>query len=234
MLVFLIIFLAIFVQTVTGFGLALVSMPLLVHVVGIRVATPLMALVGGVAEALLLRRYRADFSLRAVARLTLASLIGVPPGILLLRHVDAELITAVLGLLTMGYALYSLSGLTPPQLRRPAWAYGFGFLGGLLGGAYNISGPPVIIYGSCRRWSPAQFKSNLQGYFLINSVLVTAGHAVGGGYTAVVWRYFLIGLPAVALAVLLGARLDQRLNPVRFRQLVLILLLLLGGSLLLG
>ena len=130
MLVFLIVFLAIFVQTVTGFGLALVSMPLLVHVVGIHVAAPLVALVAGVAEALLLRRYRADFNPRAVARLALASLLGVPLGILLLRRVDAGVVTAVLGLLLIAYALYSLSGLTPPQLRRPAWAYGFGFLGG--------------------------------------------------------------------------------------------------------
>lgn len=51
-LVFIIVFVAIFVQAVTGFGLALVSMPLLVLALDIQVASPLVALIGGVAELL--------------------------------------------------------------------------------------------------------------------------------------------------------------------------------------
>lgn len=59
-LVFIIVFVAIFVQAVTGFGLALVSMPLLVLALDIQVASPLVALIGGVAELLLLLHYRAE------------------------------------------------------------------------------------------------------------------------------------------------------------------------------
>ena len=70
MLTFLIVFIAIFTQTLTGFGLALISMPLLVHVVGIQTAAPLVAIISGVAEAILLLLYRADLNLRAVTRLT--------------------------------------------------------------------------------------------------------------------------------------------------------------------
>lgn len=66
-LVFLIVFAAIFTQTVTGFGLALVSMPLLALVLPIQVAAPLVALFGLVAELLLLLRYRTALNVRAVA-----------------------------------------------------------------------------------------------------------------------------------------------------------------------
>ena len=43
----------------------------------------------------------------------------------------------------------------------------FGFFAGILGGAYNTNGPPVVIYGSLRKWSPATFRATLQGYFFM-------------------------------------------------------------------
>jgi len=233
-LVFIIVFVAIFVQAVTGFGLALVSMPLLVLVLNIQVASPLVALIGGVAELLLLLHYRADLNIRAVTRLVVASLLGIPVGVLLLRRVDVGVITAVLGLLILLYALYALSGLRLPRLAHQAWGYGFGFVAGVLGGAYNISGPPVIIYGNCRQWPPAEFKSNLQGFFVVSSYTVIAVHALSGNFTPVVWRNFLIALPAMLLALFVGLRLDMHLNPERFRRIVLVVLIVLGASLLFG
>lgn len=231
-LVFIIVFVAIFVQAVTGFGLALVSMPLLVLVLNIQVASPLVALIGGVAELLLLLHYRADLNIRAVTRLVAASLLGIPVGVLLLRRVDVGVITAVLGLLILLYALYALSGLRLPRLAHQAWGYGFGFVAGVLGGAYNISGPPVIIYGNCRQWPPAEFKSNLQGFFVVSSYTVIAVHALSGNLTPAVWQNFLIALPAMLLALLVGLRLDTQLNPERFRRIVLVVLVVLGASLL--
>ena len=234
MLTFLIVFIAIFTQTLTGFGLALISMPLLVHVVGIQTAAPLVAIISGVAEAILLLLYRADLNLRAVTRLTAASILGIPLGVFLLRRVNEGVVTAVLGILVLGFALYAIFGATLPALNNSAWAYGFGFFAGILGGAYNTSGPPVIIYANCRRWPPAEFKSNLQGFFLVNSGFVLISHALGGSFTPVVWRQALIALPAILLAVLFGSRFDRILSPDRFRRIVLFALLGLGASLLLG
>ncbi len=234
MLVFLIVFIAIFTQAVTGFGLALVSMPLLVLVLDIQVASPLVALIAGVAELLLLLHYRADLNIRAVLRLIVASLVGIPMGMLLLRQVEADVITAVLGIIIIAYAVYALFGLRLPQLAHRFWSYGFGFVAGVLGGAYNISGPPVIIYGNCRQWPPAEFKSNLQGFFVVSSYTIIASHALSGNFSPAVWQNFLIALPATLLALFVGFRVDKFLNPERFRQIVLVVLVVLGISLLVG
>lgn len=234
MLLFLIIFLAVFTQAVTGFGVALVSMPLLLLVMDIGLAAPLVALVAGVAELLLLLYYRQHLNARAVTRLIAASLAGIPIGVFLLQKVDEGVITAVLGLILIFYALYALSGLRLPHLAHSGWAYGFGFVAGILGGAYNTSGPPVIIYGNCRRWPPAEFKSNLQGFFVVSTYAIIAAHALGGNFTPEVWRNFLIALPAVLLALLIGPQVSRFLNPARFRHIVLLLLLLLGVSLMVG
>jgi uncharacterized protein len=234
MIVALIVFFAITVQAASGFGLALVSMPLLVGLIGIRTATPLVAMIGITAELFLLFRYRHALNFTAVKHLSLASILGIPLGVYILRQVDAAIITIFLGILITGYALYALTSLHLPQLQQQSWAYGFGFLGGVLSGAYNTAGPPIIIYGTCRRWQPATFKGNLQAYFLLNSLFTLTAHIISGNVTAVVWQKYLWALPAIGLGLLAGSLLDRRLNPNQFRKVVLLLLVILGIRLIVG
>lgn len=223
-----IIFLAIFTQTVSGFGVSLVAMSLLVNFIGIREATPLVALVAMTVELIILIYYRHTFNLGAVARLSGASILGIPIGMIFLRQVEVGVVTTILGITLLAYSLYALLGPTLPQLKHPSWAYGLGFLAGVLGGVYNTSGPPVIIYGTCQRWPPAEFKSNLQGFFMLVSTLAAIGHAISGGMTVTVWQNYLYALPAIALGVVVGLSLDKRIKPQRFRQVILILLLIMG------
>jgi uncharacterized membrane protein YfcA len=201
----LIIFFAIFTQSVVGFGTALIAMPLLIEGLGIQVAAPLVATLAIVIEIILLIRYRHAINLRTVGML--------------------------LGILITAYAIYALLKLRLPEIKDPRWAYGFGFAGGVLSGAYNTGGPPVVIYGTCRGWSPAEFRSNLQGYFILNSIIVIISHALAQHYTPFVWQNFLIALPAALLGLLTGISLDKYINPALFRRLVLVMLVILGLNL---
>jgi uncharacterized membrane protein YfcA len=233
-LVILIILLAVFTQSLTGFGSGLVAMALLPAVIGIRLATPLVAAVGISLEAMLLLRYHSALNLRAVWRLIPASVIGIPIGIVALRQLNERLVLGILGFVIAAYALYALLGLRLPELKHPAWAVGAGFLAGLLGGAYNTSGPPVILYGDSRRWPPAEFKSNLTGFFLMNSLFTVSGHVIGGNYTADALRLYAWAIPAILLGFFAGISLDRRLNPQIFRKVVLAVLVATGARLMLG
>lgn len=234
LLVFIIVFFAIFTQSVTGFGLALVSMPLLTALLGIQTAAPLVALFGIFAEVILLFYYRRAFNLKVVWRLALASIIGIPLGVWALRYVDEQIVLTVLGLVVGGYALYALLNLRLPAIKQPVWAYSVGFVAGILGGAYNTAGPPVIVYGNCRQWPPAEFKSNLQGFFLLNGALIVGAHTLANNYTAAVWRNSLAAFPAVAAGIAAGLYLSHRISAPAFRKIVLWLLLVLGAWLIVG
>jgi len=224
----LIVFLAAFTQSLSGFGLALVSMALLPAVTGIRMATPLVALIAIVIEAVLMIRYRQSLDVHAIWKVVLAAVIGTPLGVLFLSRVDERIALTILGLVIAGYALYALLGLKLPRLENSFCAYTAGLVGGMLGGAYNTSGPPVIVYADCRRWPPDVFKSNLQGYFIISSLVIAASHAFSGNLTAPVWRMFWWTLPFIVVGLLAGLSLDRWLNPVMFRRVVLVLLVLMG------
>jgi uncharacterized membrane protein YfcA len=231
MLVMLVAFAAVFVQSSIGFGFALVSMPLLVALLGIQIAAPLVALLALVAELFILIRYREGLNLNVVLQLTIAAVIGVPIGVLALGAVDEQIITALLGIILVAYALYALFSPHLPTLAGSRWAYGFGLVAGMLGGAYNTPGPPVILFGHSRRWPPAEFKGNLQGFFLINSLVVVGTHLLRGNFTGDVRQEFFLALPGLAVGMIAGFLLSNRLNAELFGKIVLVLLIVLGVSL---
>jgi uncharacterized membrane protein YfcA len=228
MLIALIVLLAAFVQSSIGFGFALVSMPLLVSLLGIQISSPLVALMALIVEIFILIRYREALNLRVVAQLTIAAVIAIPLGVYALRNIDEEIITTILGVLLVAYGLYALLSPRLPQLKWRGWAYGFGFVAGMLGGAYNTSGPPVIIFGNCRGWLPDEFKGNLQGFFLVNGLVVIAVHAFSGNLSSEVWANLLLALPGMALGLIAGFLLSSRINADLFRKIVLVILIILG------
>ena len=225
---FLALFLGAFTQSVTGFGSALVAMSILPSLLGLPVAAPVVAATGFVLEVLLTLRYHQSLRVNAIWRMLLASLLTAPFGVILIRYVNESLALFLLGLLLVGYALYALIGLRLPNLAHPAWGWVTGLLSGLLGGAYNTPGPPIVIYGNCRGWESAQFKSNLSGFFVINSIFVVTSHFMSGHYSPDTTRLLLLCLPATLVGFVLGQSMDRWLDPEHFRKVVLVLLIVLG------
>jgi uncharacterized membrane protein YfcA len=231
-LVFGAVFASVLMQTLTGFGSAMVAMALLPYWVGLLVAAPLVALIATTMEVIVLLYWREALDLRAIRQLSAGAVLGVPIGVLALRQVDAAILLPVLGAVIIGYAFYALMRWHLPRLEASGWAYGAGWMAGILGGAYNVTGPPVIVYGHCRRWSPAEFKANLQAFFILADVLVIAGHAIAGNLTRAVWENYLLALPAIALGVLAGLALERFIPPDAFRRTALAVLIALGARLL--
>jgi uncharacterized protein len=231
----LIVFLAVFTQTLTGFALGLVAMPLLAATIGLHTASPMMSIVGVTVQMTILLRYRRHFRLRAVRRLPIGALVGVPFGVYMLEVASEGVVKLVLGVVVVSYALYAWFSPRLPEFKNPRWAYAFGFVSGILSGAYNTGGPPLVIYGTSQRWLPSEFKSNLQSVFLFNTSLVLINHALHGNYAqAAVWQGVLIAIPAIALGLTVGFVADQWVNPALFQKMVLVLLLVIGAQLIVG
>jgi uncharacterized protein len=228
------IFLGAFTQSLTGFGVALVAMAILPSLVGLKVATPLVAMSALTLESLILFRYRKSFQVKSIWMLMVGSLAAIPFGVYVLSRFDERIALFMLGFVIAGYALYALIGFRLPQLQHPLWAGLAGLASGMLSGAYNTGGPPAVIYGNCRRWSPQEFKSNLSGFFIMNSLTVVSTHFLSGHVTGEVLRFYWWGLPAVAIGFLAGQSLDKWLNPEIFRKIVLIVLVILGIRLMVG
>src|SRR6266446_1362700 len=125
-----VLFVATLARSTFGFGDALIAMPLLTLLLGIRSATPIIALIGSGVTLLIVWRSHARIDLAAIKRLTLSALLGIPFGIWLFTALPAGLVTVVLGICLIlfgGYALWRPSTAVVSDAR---WAYPFGFIAG--------------------------------------------------------------------------------------------------------
>src|SRR5205085_910262 len=153
---------------------------------------------------------------RSAGRLVLSTLFGIPLGLWVLATVPEAVVKAVLAVVIIGFSSYCLFSRRLYELKddRLAWVFGFG--AGILGGAYGMNGPPLVIYGALRRWSPEHFRATLQGYFLPASLLGMGGYWLAGLWVPAVTRYYLLSLPLALGAIFIGRVINRRMKGRRF------------------
>ncbi len=194
------------------------------------VAAPLAVLLSvTVAGFVVIQDWR-RINLRSAGWLFAFSLFGIPVGLALLTSNHQQAVKAALALLIISFSVYGLLGKQPPRIEgsgRP-WLVLSGFLAGVLGGAYGMNGPPLVIYGAMCRWPAQQFRATLQGYFLPASAIGLIGFWVTGVWSPIVTHYYLLSLPAAIPAVILGRAANQAFRGQAFLRYVYMLLAAIG------
>jgi uncharacterized membrane protein YfcA len=235
LLVLAVVFLATTIRSSFGFGEALVAMPLLAFLnMSVRVATPLVALLSITVAAVVIIEDWRKVHFRAAWGLVLSAFVGIPFGLLLLKFADERVIKVVLAAVIIAFSTYCLCNPRRLELKseRLAWLLGFGFCSGVLGGAYNMNGPPLVIYGAQRHWSAERFRATLQGYFLPASLLGLCGYWLEGLWVPAVTHYYLTSLPVLLAAIFLGRAINRRMQGRSFVRYVHAGLILVGITLL--
>ncbi|MCB0156421.1 MAG: sulfite exporter TauE/SafE family protein [Anaerolineae bacterium] len=230
-LTLLILFVATLIRSTFGFGDALIAMPLLALLIGIQSATPLVAFISTTIAATIVWSSWREVDLRAAWRLILSSLIGIPFGLYILTAAPEQIVKGILALLLIVFGVYNLTRPVLTTLPNQQWAYVFGFIAGIFGGAYNTNGPPIVVYGTLRHWPPTRFRATLQGYFLPTGLLILIGHGLSGLWTRQIWQWYGLALPLVLLAIFMGGRLNRRIPTGRFDRLIYGALIILGAML---
>jgi len=209
-----VIFIATVIRSAFGFGEGLVAVPLLAFWIPLPVAAPLAVLVSITVAGIVVVQDWKKIHVRSAGWLVLSSLLGIPLGLLLLTNSHQRGVKAALAVIIISFSVYSLIGRAPLELTQDSrgWLLACGFFAGVLGGAYGMNGPPLVLYGSMRRWSAQHFRATLQGYFLPASVIGMGGYWLAGLWTSNVTRYYLLSLPVTFLGVHLGRVVNHQLQ----------------------
>jgi hypothetical protein len=228
--ILLIIFLATLIRSTFGFGEALIAVPLLALTIPIGVAAPLAVLLSITIAAIVVMQDWRHIHVRSTGWLLVPTFLGIPLGVALLASAHQQLVKAALAVVILAFSGYFLLGKKPPVLHHDSrpWLLGCGFLAGILGGAYGMNGPPLVIYGAMRRWSPQHFRATLQGYFLPASIVAMAGYWFAGLWVPAVTHFYLLSLPVAIPAVFLGRILNRRLHGDSFLKYVHLGLICIG------
>ena len=225
---FLIFMVAGFTQGVTGFGFGLLAIPLLSLFIDIKTAVPLCSLLGILVTAFLSLRLRKHIDRRKILPLLFGCIPGVAVGTLVLKKAPTELLSVLMGVMLIAYALYRLTGKQQPRSIDSRWAYAAGFFTGAISSAFSAGGPPTIIYTTLRGWDKNEIKATLSGFFLTGGLTVVTAHALTGLTTSLVLHYFLLSAPVVIGGVFIGSLLYDRIDTSVYLKLLQFLLLAMG------
>jgi uncharacterized protein len=193
------------VRGFSGFGAALIFMP-----VAGQVMQPLWALTVLVVMDVFgpipnLPRARRDGNLREVALLTLAMTLAIPLGLMVLSSIQPEVFRYAVSALALIVPVLLIAGL---RYRGPLNApvlLGTGAASGFLGGVVGVPGPPVILLYLASSRMAAQVRANILMYLVAFDVVVIALLALQDRLEAVpVILGLLLALP-VMLANMAGA-----------------------------
>jgi hypothetical protein len=219
---------ATFVMGLAGFGIALVAMALLPYVMAPAEAVVLLTIYALVFALVLFVPVRGEFTPRAVAELVAGTLAGTPLGVWALATLPVSALTRLIGLALLVAVALEFAGRMPARLSGRGWALGAGALAGVIGGAVGTPGPPLVLYATTQGWSPRRFRANVQAFFVVNQGAILAGYWWAGLLTLPVWRYALaFAVPAI-VGVVAGMALFNRVDPIRFRRIVYVLIGLSG------
>lgn len=229
-----IVFIASLVRSTFGFGESLIAVPLLILFIPIEIAVPLSVLISIFIAAIIVVQDRKEIHFESAKWLIIFAALGIPIGLYLLIYGNENVTKALLGLLIILYAAYSLISKNTFKLKidNKIWLFACGFLSGILGGAYGLNGPPLVIYGNLRGWTAKNFRATLQAYFLPASIIGMFGYWYKDLWDWKVTYYFLISIPVIVPAIFLGRYFNNQLKDSTFLKYIYVGLIFVGALLL--
>ncbi len=223
-------FLAGLIHGLTGFGVMLVALPLMILFMDIKAAVPLILLLGMVINLILVIQLRRHIEVGKWLSLLLSALPGIPVGGWCLKTIAPHWLELLVGIILMVTAAATWQRKPPAGARelKRRWVWMAGFSAGFLGGSIGAPGPPVVILTSLQPWSKHQIKSTLVAFFTFVCMGIIGVHLFLGLITDEVLRDFGFSILPLVGGILTGIALFNRIGDVGYRQIVYLLLVALG------
>ncbi len=226
-------FAAAVLQAASGFGFAVVAVPLFLFFLDSAGAIQLGIILTAALSAAVLPALRRAVDRGLLLRLSLGSLAGLPLGLLAFRRADPTALRAAVGAVILGIA--ALLALLPSRRGSTLFATNRGLdcaagaVSGVTTALFGISGPPIVIYLLLAGTSPARLRATLLSFFCICYAAAILFHAVTLGIPIPTWIRAGILFPFALFGGLLGRRLGDRLGPRAFAVLAIALLAATGS-----
>ena len=226
-------FLGALIFGITGFGAALVAIPLATHLVSIQFALALFVL-ADLACALSIGLEKPKNAVREEwTRLVPMILVGTALGVTVLVNLPRKAGMVLLGAFVICFALYTLVGKPGGTPVSSRWAWAAGLAGGLTSTLFGAGGPPYAIYLSQRGLTKEQFRATLGLATLTSiSLRLVAFSLTGLLLDLDVWVAAAAAVPAALLGIAVSRRLYLRMSRDLLLRAVSVMLLASGGSLL--
>ena len=222
----MIIGLASFFATVSGFGYALVATPLLSLVMPVKEAIILVIITTVALRSVTMYYSRKEIEWHTVIMTTLGTFFGMVPGSFILHIFKINELEVFLGLVLLGATLLMSMQYKIAITNQTLGRLGAGFFSGFFGASTSVSGPPLVLYFINEKTNKDIMRANMIWIFGISGFFTVIANYCAGNINSINdWPLFVGVLPGMAIGIWAGQKMFYKLNQHLFRRLSLSIVL---------
>ena len=201
----------------SGFGSALIFMPLASSLAAPRLVAALLLVIDFVAAAPLVPNAWQHADRKATAVMVAGAFVGVPIGTYFLSRLDPVTTRWIISGFVFALLILLLSGWRYRGRDYAALSIGIGGLSGFCSGLAQTGGPPIVGYWLGRPIAPVIARANILLFFGASDFFSVVSYAFSGLITSDALRFSCLVGPIYAVGVWLGSKLFGRASEALFR-----------------
>jgi uncharacterized protein len=202
----------------SGFGGALIFVPLAGSVTSPQMASALLLVIDGVMTLGMVPEGWRNANRRDVFTMLAGATVGVPAGAAALSLLPSVTLRWIISLVVLCLLVFLISGWRYHGRPKTWLTVGVGAVAGLFGGAAQMSGPPIVAYWLGGAFPRSVVRASLVLYFALASVLSVTSYLFGGILTAEVLLISLAAGPVYGIGLAAGSRMFGIASEVTFRR----------------
>lgn len=202
----------------SGFGAALIFVPLAGALVGPKLGGPILVIIDGLMALPLIPAALKLGNRREIGLMVLGALIGIPAGTLILKSFAPLTLRWLIVGLAAAMLVFLLTGWRYRGQPHPSATVATGLVSGLMSGIAQIGGPPVVSYWLGMEAPPTVLRANIILFFAAGNLISLASYLWGGLLNLAVVALAAIAGPMYGLGIYFGSRMFGLASPKVFRN----------------
>ncbi len=212
------------VQSLTGFGLSIVSTPLFLMVYDPKQVVLILQLICVVINIFFALALYKNIDKHFLWVLFIGSIIGQPVGLLIFQIAPNDTLKLFVGLTILVFLI--ISNLNHKVIKETDKKTAVtGFLSGILTTATSMGGPPLILYLANAKRDKVSMRATCIAYFAITNVSAIAIFLMGNTDFSFAFEQTIYLLPFCFVGLWLGNKLFPYLSQKMFNRIIFIMLL---------
>lgn len=230
-------FFASIVQSATGFGFALIAVPVYLIVLNSVAAVQVVILISIVMSLPLWFKLKDNMPRDFIKWVFLGCAIGFPLGIFLFLKMELHVIKAVVAAFIilisiqnawhMFFAAKKNKLIDVLKLPKPVLSY-IGFFSGIFGVAMAMPGPTLMLFLSKTNLRKNEIRAVMMAIFVFAYSGAAVMQIIFAGISAQTWLTSLYVTPGALFGAYVGHQLSKKINERLFKGLILIVLIVTG------
>ncbi len=216
------------IKGITGFGFALLAIPILSIMFPINLLIPSMVLFNLITSIMMLFQFKEKIRVYYIVPMIVASLAGIPIGIYMLTYLSTDFLKILTSFAIILFSVKMLTGvkLAKRNIHKPIFFAGF--LSGILTSSISIGGPPLAIAMDRKGYSKDKFRGIFIWFMVFTSIFTTFAFYHKGLINNDTLKFTALSLPLLFIGSNLGVKIATKINQHQFRKFVIYLNVSMG------